>query len=117
MKCYVFVHSHLSSIQKGIQAAHVVADLVWSGSNPQDPAYLWQRDYKTLILIEGGNSWSLDMWEERIRKTSYHWTSFTEDEDTLYNLKTAVGFIYDDKERNFLEEALMKSIEDWELAR
>ncbi len=114
MKCYVFVHSHLSSIQQGIQAAHVVARIC---REPNQDALDWMDSHETLVILEGGNSEELSTWNDRIRKSGfYDYATFREDEETIDKLFTAVGFIYPDFTKNFWQKNLMKLIEDVRLA-
>lgn len=115
MKCYVFVHSHLSSIQKGIQAAHVVARIC---REPNQDALDWMDSHETLVILEGGNSEELVMWNQRIRKAQFmdcEW--FHEDKETLGGIFTAVGFVFPDFTSNFHQKNLMRLIEKVSLAR
>lgn len=112
MKCYIFVHSHLSSIQKGIQAAHVVAELV---VRTNDGA-TWAHGYKTIVMLEGGNSDNLSTIAAKVGKTRYDYVYVNEDYGTLGGIMTAVGFIYNDKEKGWLDTKLMELTETTQLA-
>ncbi len=114
MKCYVFVHSHLSSIQKGIQAAHVVAQLVWQNAPVTD---IWFREHKTIVLLEGGNTQSLADLIVAVGRTDFESSIFAEDEQTLDNLTTAIAVIVDmNRHHDFLERNFLTKIDEASLA-
>jgi len=89
---------YLSSIQQGIQAAHVVADMfVKYAYHDKEAEALrdWASDHKTMILLNGGYS-------ETIRELAtffdhpsnpYPWTEFYEGRDALDGAITDVGII------------------------
>ena len=64
MRAYFFGNMYLSSIQQGIQAAHVVGELFTSYSESRTNAmseggkllWEWACDHKTMILLNGGYS-------------------------------------------------------------
>lgn len=97
-RCYVFVHSFLGSIHKGVQAAHAVAELVQKyhheGSDKQTFAVgEWVRDDKTLLILEGGNSANMRQIEQLAIKSHLPYAAFREDDDTLDCILTAVAVV------------------------
>ena len=96
---YVLVHSHLSTIQKGIQAAHVVAEMIFDCdgcfSDVYRPLWEWISEDKTLIILDGGNTKDLEDFEEFLLSNNhpYLYTTFREDKETLNELLTAVGIL------------------------
>ena len=90
MKCHIVVHRHLSSVQKAIQAAHVVSQLDYHNPIVEE----WARDSKTIILREARNSAHLLELECQLGYyTVYPWVSFQEDEETLGGIVTAIAVI------------------------
>lgn len=56
---YGFGNYYLSSLQQGLQSAHVIGELFVQNRN--DPAkeeivYDWATNHKTMVLLNGGNS-------------------------------------------------------------
>lgn len=103
MRAYFFGNMYLSSIQQGIQAAHVVAEMYQRyvpGFNDDacvqfDSLYEWAQNHKTMILLNAGYS-------EAIRKlvdvfnsphNPYPWATFHEGQDALDGALTCVGII------------------------
>ena len=72
MRAYFFGNMYLSSIQQGIQAAHVTAELfcqydgeeVYDGiQTPTGVLTEWANDHKTMILLNGGYLETMeDLW-------------------------------------------------------
>jgi hypothetical protein len=65
MRAYFFCHSWLSGIQKGIQGAHAISDLVNVASGGEDFMRIyseWASNHRTMIFLEGGNQDSLHDW-------------------------------------------------------
>jgi TPP-dependent 2-oxoacid decarboxylase len=99
---YVFVNSALSSIQKGIQGAHAVAELL-KPAGPVDEsesyktAINWVRYHKTLIFLDGGFHASLNenytVFFELCHKLDLPHAKFNEDKDTLNRTTTAFAGI------------------------
>ena len=105
MRVYYFGNMYLSSIQQGIQAAHVTHELFLSYP-PCDPnhhdlqsdsdiLYDWAKNHKTMILLNGGYSEAL---RELITffsspQNPYPWTFFNEGEDALDGALTCVGIV------------------------
>lgn len=95
-RCYVFVHSFLGPIHKGVQAAHAVAELVHRYDDVEDPNYhvsKWVSNDKTLLLLEGGNSANLRQILELAEKSHLPYAEFREDDETLDCILTAVAVV------------------------
>lgn len=97
MRLYTFCNYYLSSIQNGIQTAHIVSELF---AYPQEPfnAFMikdWAVNHKTIVVCNGGNQQSLNELKEFFsnKDNLYPWTSFIEDEQSLNCATTAVGII------------------------
>jgi hypothetical protein len=99
LRLYTFVNSYLSSIQKGIQTAHIVHELILQyGSGDRHPSqmvYDWAAKHKTIIVLNGGNNESLHTINSTLAKTykTYPYTSFNEDDQSLGGIMTAVGVV------------------------
>lgn len=106
MKCYVFVHDHLSDIQKGIQAAHAVADLVRIGD---ETVREWVREHKTLLFCRGGNTEYLTGILKWVRKSDYQYAYFVEDWPTLDSMLTAVVILDSAPEYNKTNDSFANS--------
>jgi len=91
MKLYVFVHSHLSTMQKGIQAAHAVAEILLKDKK----ARKWAKEHKTLIIVEGGNTQRMDSLLSHLQGSGISYAPFYEDNDTLDGLHTATAVLVD----------------------
>jgi len=98
---YVFVNTALSSIQKGVQGTHAVAELfnIYNDFNTSlnDILFDWVRHHRTLIFLDGGFHANLmDNYKtfgelcSRLRLPS---VKFHEDEDTLNGAMTAFAGI------------------------
>jgi hypothetical protein len=98
MRAYFFGNMYLSSIQQGIQAAHVVAEMFTKyPADSQQHAILehWAVDHKTMVLLNAGYS-------DEIRSliTFFNtignplpWAQFYEGKDSLDGALTCVGII------------------------
>lgn len=105
MRLYTFVnHIYLSDKQKGIQSAHVVSELFSENSawnkwhkNAYNMLMTWATDYKTVIVLKGGNNQALyDLTDELgplADEIGLPMTSFFEDEESLAGAITCVGII------------------------
>jgi hypothetical protein len=103
MRIYCFGNMYLSSIQQGIQATHVIAEMFVKYSSPDKESHYslheWARSYKTIILLNGGHSsniWSLIKFFS-IPENPYPWTYFTESSDALDSAITSVGIVLPEK--------------------
>jgi len=96
---YSFTNMYVSSIQKGIQTAHVVSDMSVSLMTPdQKSAYdTWALNDKTVIVLNGGNQAMLDVIYSLAipfgKKHGLPVVKFHEDEQSLNGALTAVGII------------------------
>tara|TARA_B110000211_G_C13924263_1_gene484202 strand:+ start:72 stop:461 length:390 start_codon:yes stop_codon:yes gene_type:complete len=92
-RVYVFTHAWLSPLQKGIQAAHAVAELVRLGA----PATIdWVDSYTTLILLDGGNSDMMKVTNFQATCFShapYETACFYEDDRSMEGMLTAVAVL------------------------
>lgn len=107
MRAYFFGNMYLSSIQQGIQAAHVTAELFMKSHSEEGNMYLldWANNHKTMILLNAGYS-------EEIRRlieffdtadNPYPWASFNEGQDALDGALTCVGIVVPEKIYRFAE--------------
>ena len=106
MRAYFFGNMYLSSIQQGIQAAHVVAEMsvkyycAMDGGDPKGNSFHeWAAYHKTMILLNGGYSETI---HELVQffdhpSNSYPWASFHEGQDALDGALTDVGIILPEK--------------------
>lgn len=127
LRCYVFVNSILNTMQKGVQAAHAVAELGWICRN-EDEFHQWIGVDKTLIILEGGGFTDMDYIfrlcaQSQIEKP-LTWAFFREDKNTFNEQITAIAIILPDvNERLFPNaddpyyRALHHRIRDAHLAR
>ena len=114
MRAYFFGNMYLSSIQQGIQAAHVVHELfvmypsptpvLREGQQiyldtPSKTLYDWAIEHKTMILLNGGYSENLRRLETLFEDSNdnYPWTVFHEGEDALDGALTCVGIVLPEK--------------------
>lgn len=101
MRFYGFGNYYLSSLQQGLQSAHVISELFntyESTSISYNYIKEWSKNHKTIILLNGGNSSSLqDLYSffEQLRKEGMKlpFTKFHEDSNSLNNALTSVGII------------------------
>jgi hypothetical protein len=89
---------YLGSLQKGLQTAHVVSDLAMASvmdSKIRGAFMQWACTDKTIIVLNGGNSASLEAFEKFLGDTGcqWPWAAFREDEQSLNGAITAVGVV------------------------
>lgn len=100
MRAYFFVNNYLSSIQKGIQAAHCLAEMQLRckhDTDMRDILHNWANQHKTIIVLNGGNCTELSKLTNTIATAWYPrlklpWAYFNEDESLGYVI-TCVGII------------------------
>lgn len=109
MRLYFFGNMYLSSIQQGIQAAHVVHELFlkYPAYDPNhhdldetgDTLFEWADNHKTMILLNGGYSDNLRELINQFNdlRNPYPWTSFHEGQDSLDGALTCVGIVLPEK--------------------
>lgn len=114
MRAYYFGNMYLSSIQQGIQAAHVTAEIY----NKYMPNFVkwgteccfdvttevvtlveWAMNHKTMILLNAGYGEEihslLDLFNEE--QNPYPWAPFFEGKDALDGALTCVGIVLPEK--------------------
>lgn len=115
MRLYTFTNMYLSDIQKGIQSAHLVheimneahdncmtiasdSDLTTQEIHFDKKALMvkeWAEEHKTMIVCNGGNSANLNAIGELFSNTQnpYPFAWFNEDEESLNGAITCVGIV------------------------
>lgn len=103
LRAYFFGNMYLSSIQQGIQAAHVVARLFMKYPESHTCAaidYLqeWADKYETMILLNGGYGENLhDLYDfMNTHSNPFPFSKFHESHEALDNAITSVGIILPD---------------------
>lgn len=100
MRLYTFTNMYLSSLQVGLQSAHVLGEMHfqyehWAGSIFDE----WAYQHKTIIILNGGYSSAL---RELVTffnhsENPYPWAEFCESDDALDGALTATGIILPEK--------------------
>lgn len=107
MRAYFFGNMYLSSIQQGIQAAHVTAELFMKAHSEEGNMFLldWANNHKTMILLNAGYSEELRRLIEFFdtAENRYPWASFNEGQDALDGALTCVGIVIPEKIYRFAE--------------
>jgi hypothetical protein len=110
MRLYAWVNNYLSSIQKGIQTAHLVHSLFTKYTHPEASRYNirpnlipraaeylndWALNHRTIIILNGGNCAGLRTVCDVLNteNNSFPWTSFHEDEQSLNKAHTVTGIV------------------------
>lgn len=121
LRLYTFVNFYLSSIQQGIQSAHVVHELFLkyptegADFGAGEMLWSWAENHKTMIVLNGGMN--TDIQEifyimEQLEHTHLGimpFVGFREDEKSLGNILTSVGVVvpqrlYEAKKNVFLTD-------------
>jgi hypothetical protein len=105
MRFYGFGNYYLSSLQQGLQSAHVVGELftIYDGKSSQHKTvYDWGKNHKTMVLLNGGNSASLQELFNLFKKLESEgmhlpFAKFNEDEQSLGGALTYVGIVVPEK--------------------
>lgn len=102
MRLYTFCNYYLSSIQQGIQTAHVVHELFnkYDEYSPQSVSLKeWSKNHKTIIVLNGGNSSMLREIYELLHshRNPFPYVKFHEDEESLNSVLTCVGVVLPEK--------------------
>lgn len=100
---YFFGNMYLSSLQQGLQAAHVIQKMstryTMVHSDIASKIFLdWCKDDKTIILLNGGTQRDLQDLASRLNLLTRHGTTyplsyFEEEESALNGAVTSVGII------------------------
>jgi hypothetical protein len=105
LRLYSFTNYYLSDMQKGIQTGHMAVDLVReysfvNGMPPVSEAVKqsamvadWADNWKTFIVLNGGNNASLKETVDLIKDVDLPWTLFCEDDQSLGGIMTCVGVV------------------------
>lgn len=115
MRFYGFGNYYLSSLQQGLQSAHVVGDLaaasVENGKVTEKGKifFEWAGNHKTMVLLNGGNAASLEAIFQKFsffEKNGMHlpFAKFHEDEQSLGGALTYVGVVVQEKYYNAAAE-------------
>lgn len=105
LRLYTFVNFYLSSIQQGIQSAHVVHTLFTKYPTEANNQMLWDwaKNDKTMIVLNGGANADIDEISETLYNLRGHsiinnmpMACFEEDEQSLGGIRTAVGIVVPD---------------------
>lgn len=96
MRLYTFTNYYLSSLQNGLQTAHVVSDLF--ALHPTNRGlHVWAAVHKTIIILTGGNSADLDIISNQLDdlggRLGLATATFREDGPSLNHATTACGII------------------------
>jgi len=102
MRAYFFGNMYLSSIQQGIQAAHVTHELFTKymtgeqeEGGPAEYLWEWATNHKTMILLNGGYAEALEdlhaFFESPTNPYPYAW--FHEEKASLNGALTSVGIV------------------------
>lgn len=101
-RAYFIGNMYLSSIQQGIQAAHVLQEMhnkyFFMSSGAAHALFEWGRNDKTIILLNGGYASALQELYENLLFWSFNGTEFPvakfhEEHDALNGALTSVGII------------------------
>ena len=103
MRAYFFGNMYLSSIQQGIQAAHVTHEFFTKYKGDVDPVasilWEWALNHKTMILLNGGYAEALEDLHAFFESPSnpYPYTWFHEEKASLNGALTSVGIVLPEK--------------------
>lgn len=120
---YSLTNLYISDIQRGIQTAHAVSEMMAKYREPErvGPNYdearrvytEWAENDKTIIVLQGGPSGALHEAHEFIKVLSHKLTlpfvKFYEDEYSLNGALTCVGVVVPDYVYNYFDANIMSS--------
>lgn len=90
---------NLSPIQQGIQSMHSIVETVNEVKNPNSINYElfkeWAKNWKTVIILNGGSSLSVEEYLYTLRKRKIGVTYFREPD--LNDAISAISFIVDER--------------------
>lgn len=112
LRLYSFINFYLSAIQQGVQTGHLAVDMVRKYTKPDskilpklkpefqakenaksDMVAEWADNFKTFIILNGGDNESLCNTTEFIQTCDYPWVIFCEDNESLGGLQTGVAMV------------------------
>ena len=106
LRLYTFINFYLSSIQQGIQSAHVIHEMFNKyRSSYESSAQLfdWSKHHKTIIVLNGGANGDLTELRDFLAKEIINieaetgkilpWSTFNEDDQSLGGVMTGVGIV------------------------
>lgn len=98
LRLYTFINFYLSSIQQGIQSAHLVHELMLKyqmhSSGAAKMVSDWARNHKTMIVLNGGGTQELVSAIETLRaQDAYPWVEFYESQECLSGALTGVAVV------------------------
>lgn len=98
MRAYFFGNMYLSSIQQGIQSAHVVHQMFVSDPE-NEMLWEWATNHKTMVLLNGGFGENLHNFRHLFSSSAnpYPWAGFFEEPAALDGALTSVGIIVPEK--------------------
>lgn len=111
MRYYGFGNYYLSSLQQGLQAAHVIKGL-WTEYEKDTESYQlaeeYARNHKTMVLLNGGNAAGLRYIYGEFKRFEAEgmilpFAKFNEDEQSLDGALTAVGIVLTEKYYNMMD--------------
>jgi len=96
LRMVTLVLYNLSPIQQGIQSAHAaieygVYERKWKDTKAR--FIDWAQDYKTMIVLNGGTSFTMEQYKEELDSLGVKYTCFHEPD--LNGVTTAIAFIVD----------------------
>jgi hypothetical protein len=110
MRCYHFCNFYLSSIQQGIQSSHAQMELFnkyvpnvsnndMVNSETFDILFDWSLNYKTMIVLNGGDSKSLGdiCYFLNTSNNPYPWSYFQESNEALGGIITNIAVVLPEK--------------------
>lgn len=115
MRFYGFGNYYLSSLQQGLQSAHVVGDLAKNSlskgkvTKKGKTYFKWAEKHKTMVLLNGGNSANLQAIFDKFKSLEKSgmklpFAKFHEDEQSLGGALTYVGIVVKKKYYNAAAE-------------
>lgn len=98
LRLYCFVNSlYLSSLQKGLQTAHVVSEMHAKYGTKSEILNQWASKHKTIIILDGTNHDTIKKISDAIeiagKSFRVPYATFQEDEASLNCACTATGII------------------------
>lgn len=93
----------MSSIQQGIQAFHVLGEMMLKYDEPElmvdRQFHNWLEHHKTVVCLNGGNNAKLKAFYDLLNREDnpYPFAKFHEDEDSMDGMLTSVGIVVPEK--------------------